>query len=172
MEDGSSPSDSKTRPRTDECVKKQKTSRNSSSKALQYVCAERGDERMTEQIAAVQRMQDFIAAHLDEKITPMELARGDVFAVAFLPAVQGSDRADTAGLHSSPAAGAFGYETEKRRLPHCRRGVRAWLRQRGRLHARVRARIRPYARLLRKAPGSRHAVCSLRRKISSAEKGI
>lgn len=43
---------------------------------------------MTEQVAAVQRMQDFIAAHLDEEITLADLARGDVFAVVFLPALQ------------------------------------------------------------------------------------
>ena len=30
---------------------------------------------MTEQVAAVQRMQDFIAAHLDEEITLADLAR-------------------------------------------------------------------------------------------------
>lgn len=35
---------------------------------------------MTEQTAAVQRMQDFIAAHLDEEITPMDLARAAMFS--------------------------------------------------------------------------------------------
>lgn len=35
---------------------------------------------MTEQVAAVQRMQDFIAAHLDEEITLADLARAAMFS--------------------------------------------------------------------------------------------
>lgn len=73
---------------------------------------------MREQIEAVQRMQDYIEAHLGEEITPADLARAALFspwhACRLFTGLAG---ADPCGLYPPPAAVALGPAAAGRELP-------------------------------------------------------
>ena len=70
---------------------------------------------MKEQILAVQRMQDYIEAHLDEKIGLSELSEVSMFfAMVFLSLISGIHRPDAIRVHPPPAAGQSCSANQKR----------------------------------------------------------
>ena len=123
---------------------------------------------MTEQVAAVQRMQDFIAAHLDEEITLADLERAAMFSPWYSYRLFKS----LTGLTVSGYIRRLRLARSALKLKNegCRIVDAAFALGFGSVDGY--ARIRSYARRLREASGSRRAVRSLRCEISSAEKGF
>ena len=102
-----------------------------------------GGNGMTQQIEAVQRMQDYIEQHLAGEITPAGPGPGRaVFALVCVPAVPAAHRADAGGLYPSAASVplrhcACGTEAAALQTWRSSWGSAAWTVSSGRFFARV-----------------------------------
>lgn len=87
-----------------------------------------GQTALTEQITAVQRMQDYIETHLDETITPADLSRASLYSPwVFQPAFSTVDGTNTRCIHSAATPFPVGCNTSGRAVSNCRRCLFTWI---------------------------------------------